>query len=538
MPIVPIRDLAKYGVIADVDAFNLPPQAFSMAVNARFADGSIQRGPLLRTVNPLALDYPRFVTTYEPAAVSASLMVAYRDGTVSQFSGGAEADVSITGYMPTNSEAKFTATVLSDVVYVNREDRVPWALKPSDSEFQELDNWDADWTCKLLRSCGGALVALNVTKGAVAYPTMVKTSEFAESGDVPSDWDETDPTNNCTENVLAEMVGEINDASLLGDVLCIYSRNETWFMTPDSSNNVFNYRRASFRAGSISANCSIEVDGYQYVIGPNDIWRHDGVQKESIADGRVRKFVFRDLNTTQAHRCFVKHNVYLNELYFHYVSNDSYCHFSQEDGAGCNRVAVYNLTNGTWTFYDVPYVFGADSIEASSAVLTYATATLTYDEVSSSYSDLNDTSKKSLVYAAGVSDDLAAVLYALDLDGPDSLVNLPPALDAIGPVRLYRDGIDVDELNAELRGMKLIASIYPQGRLADSDQLMSFSFGASDGFNLPVTYTDPQTYNGADLYKLDFNTAGRYLAMNVTYDAIKWFSLTGFDLDLEIIADR
>lgn len=538
MPIVPIRDLSKFGVITDVDPFNLPPQAFSMAVNARFTNGSIQRGPVWRNVLALNASTPRFMVTHLPSTGNDAPIIGYLNGRVYKVASGAETNISIASYSNTNSDTPFTSTVLADVLYVNREDRVPWSYASGDSIMHALSNWDSGWRAKLLRSCGGALVALNVTKSSTAYPTMVKTSEFALSGNVPSTWDETDPTNNATENVLSEMKGAIKDASSLGETLCIYGTNETWFMTPDNSNDVFDYRRAPFKGGAISANCSVEVDGRQYVFGLNDIWRHDGVTKESISDGRVRKFVFRNLNVSKAQRCFVKHNEFLNQISFYYVSNDPYAGFNPLTAEGCNRAAVFDLTNETWTFDDTPYVFGADMASASSSALTYATTVLTYDTASTTYADEDDQSKKVLLVVGGAYASETQQLYAFDLEGADALVPIPANTTATQGITLIRDGIDMDELDAELRGYKLVMSVYPQGRLADGAEPLTFEFGVSDGFNLPVTYGSSQTYDGGDLYKLDFNQAGRYLAMRITHDDYHYFSLTGFDLDLMIIADR
>jgi hypothetical protein len=85
-------------------------------------------------------------------------------------------------------------------------------------------------------------VALNMTKGGVRYPTMVKTSDIVtDPGVEPSTWDETDPTNNATENLLTEMNGEIVEAATLGNSLILYSNLETWRMTADGSTDVYSY---------------------------------------------------------------------------------------------------------------------------------------------------------------------------------------------------------------------------------------------------------------------------------------------------------
>jgi hypothetical protein len=50
MSLPKVRNLGQFGVVADPDPFTLPPNAFSMAVNARFRNGKITRSPVFRNV--------------------------------------------------------------------------------------------------------------------------------------------------------------------------------------------------------------------------------------------------------------------------------------------------------------------------------------------------------------------------------------------------------------------------------------------------------------------------------------------------------
>jgi hypothetical protein len=539
MPIVPIRGLGKYGVITDVDPYDLPPEAWSFAVNVRFSEGRVDRAPVFRKAAELADSDPRFVSSTTPSSGFDAVLICYLNGRVSQWVSGVETDLSIDDYVETEAETPFSVVSLSNVLYVNRSDRAPWSKGPSDAKFSGLANWPDGVTANLLRACGGALVALGITDSGTSYPTMVRTSEFVEAGQVPASWDYTDPETNATRNVLAEMKGPIVDAANLGDALYIYGTNETWLMQPDGSFNVFSFRQVFQGYGAINANCAVEVDGRHYVFGTNDIWMHDGQQPVSIADGRVRKFVFRTMNISKARRFFVRHNPLLKEIYFCYVSGDLEAKFIT--GEGCNRCAVFNYSTpaGTWSFYDLPSVFSA-GLANLDTVLTYETATQSYANIGGTYLDQEDSLKKTVVMVGeGIAaDDLSTALYAFDLEGEGSTVAFPVDTAATKGWVMYRDGIDLDELGAELRGYKLLTSVYPQGRLAADAQPIEFTFGAADYFNVPPTFPAYQTYDGQELYKLDYMTAGRYLSMRVRHNDYRSVSLSGLDLDIEITADR
>jgi hypothetical protein len=134
MPIVPVRDLGKYGVITDIDPYNLPAQAWSMGVNVRFRNNAISRAPVFRNVYQLTVgSNPRFIVGASPSSGLDLVFMGYQDGTVTKFANGSETDYSITGYVPSIAEAAWTSTSLAGVVYVNRPDRVPWSIGPSDT---------------------------------------------------------------------------------------------------------------------------------------------------------------------------------------------------------------------------------------------------------------------------------------------------------------------------------------------------------------------------------------------------------------------
>jgi hypothetical protein len=55
MTIAKVRALSQYGVVTDVDPYNLPLNAWSMAVNARFNGASVLRARVFRGVASVAL---------------------------------------------------------------------------------------------------------------------------------------------------------------------------------------------------------------------------------------------------------------------------------------------------------------------------------------------------------------------------------------------------------------------------------------------------------------------------------------------------
>lgn len=535
MSIEHIRDLAKYGVLCDPDPYDLPDTAWSFGLNIRFRNGKITSGPVFRNVFTLQAD-PRYSVAASPITGLDLLFTGYLNGKLYKFN-GTETDYTLTGYVTSSSEAAWSHTTLANVLYVNRSDRAPWYLRAADATFQNLGtgggtNWASTDTCALLRSCGGALVALNVTKGATNYPQMVKTSSIPLSGVIPSSWDYTDPASLATENILAEMKGSITDATALGEKLAIYGLQETWLMHADNSLQVFSTRKLPFQKGSLNGNCALELNGKHFVFGVDDLWMHDGNTEVSIVDKKNRDFIFGSINLSKRNLCFVAHNPQLKEISFNYVSGDRGVAFTTT--TSCNRAAVYNYSDGTMTFDDLPLVFSSSNANLSVS-LTYATATATYATTGGSYQDQEDGFKRTPVYVGTASTPytLGTSLYALDLFGQGSTVSFAVDTYATRPRYLERDGIDLDSLNADLRGYKVVSSVWPQARLGEGAEPLQFSMGASDYFNVPAVFSDYQDYDGITNYKLDFNIAGRFLSMKILFNDYKEMSLSGFDVDLK-----
>jgi hypothetical protein len=534
-----LRNLGKYGVITDLDPYDLPTEAFSMAVNARFRNNRLQRSPVFRNIINLGTTNPRFIATNLENSGTDLIMFGYENGRVFNFSNATETDYSVSGYTNSVSEAAWTDCHLADLFYINRADRLPWVLLSGGSSLTALANWPSGLTCQLLKSYGGALVALNCTLSGTVNQTMIRTSSFALAESVPASWDFTSPSTNATQNILAEMEGPITDANPFGNALAIYGYEQTWMMVADGSTAIYSYVKLPFKKGAINANCSIEIGGKHYVFGPDDIWKHDGVSAVSICEGQTRDFIFGGLNTSKINRCFVCHNPRLNQLSFCYVSGDAYTGFTGAPD-GCNRAAVFDYMTNTWTFDDLPLVYYGARANIN-VTATYASTTALYSTIGGSYQDFDGSTNLALCFVGDTNSTfgLTNSLYAFDPYGPGSQVTAAVDTNATLGMSVYRDGVDLDELDIDLQGYKQVDYIIPQGRLdANVASLPVFYFGAADDFNETPVFSGGMTYNGADLYKLDFGQAGRYLSYKIIFNDYHYISLSGFDLALQVTGDR
>jgi hypothetical protein len=537
MAIVPLRDFGKLGVITDVDPYDLPLNAFSFAKNVRFEDGKVQRGSVFRSVGPLSSTPVHLIGYQDQNGNDTNLYHSY-DGFLRVYPGNAS--VSPASWTAVDADAPVTSCILQNVVYVNRPDRLPWYRnKDSVGLFAPIPSavspgWDPTWRCEALRTVAGVLVALNMTKGPASYPTMVKWSNFATYGNVVPDWDFASPTSSAGENTLADMQGAIIDGFPMRNRLYLYGRDETRYMEYIGGNDMFRFERA-FDKGVINANCVVEDSNLHYVFGDNDIWYHDGVSEKSLATGRVRRFIYRTMDKNKSSRFFVTQNKRQNEIIFCYVSNDAYISFSSTT-IGCNRAAIYNTASQTWSFHDMPVVTCAGLLQPTLGTTFDGSAPTSWESVGGSWSSTGGDDQYNVVFGNCTDGVLPVALRSF---ASFTSTSTTQALDdaANRGAYLERLGIDLDELKASLRGYKLVSSIYPQGRLDPDAQPITFTFGIADHPNEVPYWGIPQTYDST-WYKLDFNQAGRFLAMKAEQlTDYRDFSLMGMDADLMVLGD-
>ena len=537
MSIIPLRDLGSVGVITDTSPYNIPLNGFSKAYNVRFDEGRVRRAPVFRKVKDSLGFTPRFCFGVVPAVGFDTVVIVSDDYVIKEFANNTITDVSgsITG---SSDPRPFTGTSLADITYINRPDRVPVSQSASGTNFVDLANWDSTWRAVSLRAFGDQLIALNMTEGATSYPTRIRFSDITSANSVPGSWDATDATKSAGFIDLVQIPTEIKDGLSLGSNFIIYSSDQTWLMEFIGGQFIFQTRKLFNDAGVINQNCVVEADGRHFVFGPHDIYLHDGTTKQSICDERVKSFIYDNINNNNADVCFALHNPTLNEIMFCYQSGDADVAFTNANR--CNRAAVYNYRNNTWTFYDLPNVSAGTHANVNS-VSTYATTSATYALTGGTYYSQQDSYDRHTLIVGetktvdGITSDK---LYGLDLSDTGQLA-YELDTEATKYPYLERTGIDLDETGSAARQYVVITRLYPQADTINaSNTKMTFEFGASDIPRNVPTYSTPVTFDIATDYKIDSRAAGRYLSYRMTLTDNKDFDLSGWDIEVTPTGSR
>lgn len=323
-----INDLASVGVVRDTPAYLLPPEAFTLGLNMRFVEDSVEALKGWKQVFDTPGVAPHFVmsvvtsTTKYWLYVSLAKAYAYDGATHTNITRQtAGVDVNYT----TNDTPDWNGTLLGGIPILNGGNDVPqfWAPISLGQKLQNLTNWPATLRAKVIRAFGPFLVALNVTKSGSNFPHMIKWSHPADPGSVPVSWDETDPTRDAGEKDLSDVnSGVLTDGLPLGDTMYLYKGSSTWKMRYIGGQNVFDTGQSAWltTSGILAPRCvCVTGDGQRHVVATQDdiIW-HNGNALDSILDKKQRKRLFNEMDSVRYGRSFIFDNPTYKEVWFCY----------------------------------------------------------------------------------------------------------------------------------------------------------------------------------------------------------------------------
>lgn len=561
MAIITISDIAKMGMISDVDSGDLPPSAFSFLGNVRNTDGHLSRGPVFLQYGNVTNDPRHIYATTDTNSIN-HLLVVTANGSIKELSSqnNPASDVSISGYAPTaDSDAIVTFGETQNILYANREDREIWyRVKTSSGPFAKLSSYnsgakdsngyalaqfDPTWRAKVLRTFDSFVLLFNVRKGGQSFPQMIKWSDVSDYGNPPRDWDVANGASSAGENTLAEMKTEILDACRVGNDMIVFSRDECYQMQYTGDSNVFNFRRIDGK-GVINTNCAVEHGARLYVFGDNDIYVTDGNSCQSIADGAVRKFVFQSLVETEKDKCFVAHDIANSTVHFCFVSAGANIAFPYLTGvpASCNRAASFNYVSNTWTMTDLPFARCGYPITYTTGLTINDLSNTPFDGITGTFQSMATSISNVMMFGSKTYTSPttgATVSAALRLHSLYGTVTAPIDSEATSPCLMIKSKITFDDRTLQGSGLKLrntkqLSAIYPGVEFDPSAGPLTFTIGKMAGSNDIPTWTTPVTCDGtAKTGKLSINVAAKYFAIKITYADAPDFRLSAFDLDLK-----
>lgn len=533
MTILPVRQLAEVGLLLDQPPFELPPNGWSAGANVRFRDGAVRRSSLLRLTRELAIDEPRAIFGFPQSTGYGRIFAGADDGTLWEVSNiGGTTDVTPAAWTPAVDPRSWTSALLGDVLYVNKPNIGP-AYFPGGgaTEFTPLPGWPTTQSARAIAASRDQLFAVNLLDGLTAFPNTVAWSDYALYGAPPSTWDPLVLGAVANKVTLAGASSPLVTCADLDGVMIVYGERQSWRFTftgdtSSAAQNLWINEPLSNDRGAISPRAVAYYQRKHFVFGTDDLYFHDGVSVAPLGDGRVRRWLFRNLDVSKAARCFVFVDPAVDEILFAFPSKDGGAIYTAEKG--CNRAIVYYPNNGRFSLVDLPDCTDADYGNFNPST-TWDDATTPWLTFGGSWADLADGYSRSAMVLAY--DDAGVNIYALD-EAAGGRVSFDAPVGANPPAFVERTGLDLDEIGAPLTHYKIVSSLFPQASVASVDIPLRIRVGAANSPAGPYTWDPWFEFYPSSNYKVDCRVGGRYLGVRFAVEPPVDFDFDGFDVDV------
>ncbi len=532
MAIVRIENVGSVGIIKDLPAHELPPEAWSDGQNVRFTDTKAQKISGETSIYSAPTVAPHWLLPWDTA--SGFRWIYAGTGQV-HYVVSSGTSTNITRYTTTPGDNDYTAGarpvwsggILHGLPILNNNNGVdnPQSWNTATNRLQNLPNWPANTKCEVLRIYRNFLVALNITTASGNFPHTIKWSHPADPGTVPVTWDESDATKLAGERALSESTGFLVDClPLLGQNI-LYKTDSIHTMRLSNSQFVFAFDEISSSIGALTINCIREFFGQHFVVGTNDIVLFDGRKPTSIVNQRVRKLFYDSLDPDFWNKTYVMVHYPRREIWVCYVQTGAAVDYP-------NTALIWNWDTNSWTIKDLPdiaYSATGEVVEVNSATFDSSSGTFSTDTGPFDDSEGSPANRQILHARAKTT----ASFYK----GNDSYQSAGTSYTS----RLERTGLAIAGVDRQGRpkvdpsSVKFLRSVFPK-ITAPSNATVQISVGMQETLGGAITWEGPYDFEVNVDTRVDTCLQGRYMALKVEDTGNQLWEMTGYALDIEVIA--
>lgn len=508
-------DIGSIGVVYDTDPKLLPENAWSAGRNIRFIDNELVKSKGESAVYTTPAVDPSWLLPVQTDStyywVYPSLAKCYvTDGTtntnITRQTTGADVDYSAT------ADIGWNGGVIGGVPVINNgvDDPQMWTPQNTSTKLVSLTHsagqtWSSQsWAARVIRPFKQFLIALDMTESSTRERQKIRWSHPADSGAVPSTWDEADTTKDAGAHYLDEGGGSLVDCLPLGDTNIIYKDSQTIGMQYIGGQFIFRFYSIFKESGLLTRRCVKPFYGKHFCVTNGDVIVHDGNTIESVLNHKTRDWLFSAIDSTNYQRTFVSPNYQKNEMWICFPNSGS---------SYANLALIWNFKDNTTTVRELPNVkhIGYGLVDPAGAA--------NWNSDSETW-DLDDKQWGEVDYSPTVIKNLMAgstLFYLGDDTEQSNGTNLTCYAE--------RTGLDFGDPNL----VKYIKRVWP--RLETTGDI-TFSVGQQMERSDAITWTD-YTFSSGDA-KIDVDVSGRFIAFKISSNTNVTWSCKDYDVEFEM----
>ena len=374
---------------------------------------------------------------------------------------------------------------------------------------------------KSMRAFRSFLVALNVNRGGVSYPRVVKWSTEAGIQGVPSSWNETTSTVDAGEYELADTKGDILDGLQLRDTFMIYKEDATYSMSFVGTPFIFSFRQLSPTIGAIAKNCVAEFDGGHAIFGKGNFYINDGQRLKPILPQKLKEYVFTTLDGAQINKCFVAADYGRTEILFCFTADGALTNHP-------NKAIVWNYITNTFTIRDLPDLahIGYGNVGNPTTSTTWVSTTTSWAGTTGPWTMSYDLQDKVLLFA----DPGNTKLYR---DGSGNREDTSDMVSYIERTGLSMNGQGQPDHST----VKRISSIWPKMSISGSNTINVY-LGTQMSTEGGISWNAPVAFNPNTQSKVSVRGTGKLYAVRFESTTDMNWELDGYSIEVDNVGKR
>ena len=318
---------------------------------------------------------------------------------------------------------------------------------------------------------------------------------------------EADRSIDAGELDLSETHGGIVDGLPMGDAFVIYKTDAMYSMTYIGGQYIWQFRRLPGDVGLLARGCVCNIPTGHLVLTLGDLVMHSGMGPQSILTGRLRRWLFEQIDPNYSDRCVLVSNPALNEAWL--------C-FPEVGQSVCTKALIWNWADNTFSLRDLNGVTCATSGQyeyTSLASWDSDSGAWADDATAWSKSDIPLTQSRFLLGTSGPK--LLGVDVGSDFDG------------ATFTAKVERAGLSFDDAES----VKVCRAIFPRIDGTTGATVYIQAGGAMDVEGV-YTWSNPVPYVIGSTYRADLFASGRFLAYRVYSTAAMSWRIRSLDMEI------
>lgn len=525
---VSIDDLAMPGFLPDAPPHISPAGAWTDSRNVRYRDGGVEKvngytealGALSATAiwaEPVTDGINAF-WTYATGGASGG---GFGNGDVLYATdGSAHSDISHPSITySANLDVGWSGGAFHGYLVATDGSNIPQQWTPSlANNASSLSYWPATTvTAKRLAFYKDFIWAIRVTDGGTYNPRMIRWSDRAATGLLPTSWDYTDPTNQAGLVELAQTQDAIVDALALRDSMVVYKESHTWLADYVGGLDIFGFRQVFTEIGAMTENCAIAFGSQHLVLSDHDLVLHDGSNAQSIADKRTRRWLFNRISSDRYKRTFLAADI---------KNREALICFAEVGYDYPNLCLAWNWAENTFDVRELggPKTYSARGIIPSGTSTTFDADTPgSFDAAAGSFDDQTYSQFQERLVMLDAS---AKKAYQFDVGETFNGVAMS----------CYAERTACG-LTQDLGFVKRVIKIWPR-LIAGAGDVIRFRLSMRESLGAAISYSEPYDFTvGVDTW-LDVRLSGRVIDMRVEYAGTGTFRFHGVTLEFDPDGDR